>query len=151
LRTWAKAFILTAAIVLGLLVLGAVAAGILWQVPRHAPPGQVSGIPSGPGFTYAVRAHSARRMDLTLPLFVAVLGIVVFIGLLLFLRMLFGDSSKRSRTLSYEEERLLQELHHGLLRLEERIEALETIMLGTGGHYRRSAGAHGEAGDGLRQ
>jgi len=37
-----------------------------------------------------------------------------------------GSAGKKS---SAEETRLIQEIHNGLMRMEERIEALETILL----------------------
>lgn len=40
-----------------------------------------------------------------------------------------GDSGSGSRTTNAEEARLIQDIYHGLLKMEERVEALETILL----------------------
>lgn len=40
-----------------------------------------------------------------------------------------GGSFRGGERLQAEEARLIQELHRGLSRMEERVEALETIML----------------------
>lgn len=45
------------------------------------------------------------------------------------LKILKGDPSRQSREAVMEETRLLHELHDGLQRMEQRIEALETIIL----------------------
>lgn len=45
------------------------------------------------------------------------------------LRIIKGDPRQRGREAQKEETRLMQELHEGLLRMEQRIEALETIIL----------------------
>lgn len=39
-----------------------------------------------------------------------------------------GDSGG-SRTTNAEEARLIQDIYHGLLKMEERVEALETLLL----------------------
>jgi phage shock protein B len=57
--------------------------------------------------------------------FVAVIG-----GLLIAaLKILKGSSSRQSRQLQAEETKLIQELYQGLSRMEERVEALETLLL----------------------
>ena len=45
------------------------------------------------------------------------------------LRIWKGDPVERSRQASAEEARLIQEIHEGLLKMERRIESLETIVL----------------------
>ena len=45
------------------------------------------------------------------------------------LRIVKGDPADRTRQALAEDARLMQELHEGLLRMEERIEAIETIVL----------------------
>mgnify|MGYP000884182505 CR=1 FL=1 len=49
------------------------------------------------------------------------------------LKILKGESSRGGERLNEEETRMIQELHSGLTRMEERIEALETILLGRDG------------------
>ena len=56
--------------------------------------------------------------------FVAVTG-----GLALAALKILKGSPRRDRQLDSEEARLMQELYQGLSRLEERIEALETLVL----------------------
>jgi phage shock protein B len=58
------------------------------------------------------------------------------------LRILKGDPAERSRAALAEDARLMQEIHEGLLRMEERIEALETIVL----DHPRDRGARKEEG-----
>jgi phage shock protein B len=45
------------------------------------------------------------------------------------LKILKGDSTQRDKQSHAQETRLIQEIHHGLSRMEERVEALETILL----------------------
>ena len=52
------------------------------------------------------------------------------------LRIWKGISPEQSQQLRAEETKLMQELYQGLSRLEERVEALETILL----ERRRKAG-----------
>lgn len=60
------------------------------------------------------------------PFFVAVVG-GVFIKAL---RIWKGISPEQSQQLRAEEARLMQEIYQGLSRMQERVEALETILLG---------------------
>ncbi|RLB59699.1 MAG: phage-shock protein [Deltaproteobacteria bacterium] len=53
-----------------------------------------------------------------------VLGIFVLIAI----RMFRGDGRERQRLDADEESRLVQEIHRGLLQMERRVEALETIL-----------------------
>ena len=68
-----------------------------------------------------------------------ILAVILVFGLLIVLlagiffiwaliRMKGGKGMKREEDLT-EEARLIQEIHQGLARMEERIEALETIIL----------------------
>ena len=59
----------------------------------------------------------------------AVLGLVV-IGstILMAIKILKGDMSRKGQRLQSEEARILQEVHQGLERMENRLEALETIL-----------------------
>jgi len=65
--------------------------------------------------------------------FLALLGVLVLGGLfvLVALRIVFGGK-KRNRREEAEEARLMQDLHRGFQKLEERVESLETIMLEKG-------------------
>lgn len=58
-----------------------------------------------------------------------VLGLVV-IGstILMAIKILKGDMSRKGQRLQSEEARILQEVHQGLDRMENRLEALETIL-----------------------
>ncbi len=58
-----------------------------------------------------------------------VLGLVV-IGstILMAIKILRGDLSKKGQRFQADEVRVLQELHQGLERMERRLEALETIL-----------------------
>ena len=44
-----------------------------------------------------------------------------------------GGSATRNQTKveSQEETRMIQEIHHGLMRMEDRVESLETLLLDT--------------------
>ena len=59
------------------------------------------------------------------PIFAAVVG-GIFIKAL---KIWKGITPEQSRQFQAEETRLMQELHQGLVRLEERVEALETLLL----------------------
>jgi phage shock protein B len=59
------------------------------------------------------------------PIFAAVVG-GIFIKAL---KIWKGISPEQSQQLRAEETRLMQELYQGLSRMEERVEALETILL----------------------
>ncbi|MCC6796639.1 MAG: phage-shock protein [Candidatus Hydrogenedentes bacterium] len=56
---------------------------------------------------------------------VAILG-GVFLGAL---RIWKGEGGKARQTNNAEEARLIQDIYHGLLKMEERVEALETLLL----------------------
>jgi phage shock protein B len=59
-----------------------------------------------------------------------VLGLAV-IGstILMAIKLITGGVSRKSRTEQSEEARMIQEIYRGLTRMEERVEALETILL----------------------
>jgi phage shock protein B len=59
----------------------------------------------------------------------AVVLLVPFLLLLLLIRVVFGGSSGRQSQTSAEETRMIQEIHHELLEMEKRVEALETILM----------------------
>ena len=45
------------------------------------------------------------------------------------LKIMYGSQSARSGKLVDEETRLIQDIYHGLLKMEERVESLETLLL----------------------
>ena len=45
------------------------------------------------------------------------------------MRIWKGDGGPAKKTSNAEEARLIQDIYHGLLKMEERVEALETILL----------------------
>lgn len=55
----------------------------------------------------------------------AVVGLI-FLGALWIVK---GGSRKAGREMQAEETRLIQDIYHGLLKMEERVEALETLLL----------------------
>lgn len=59
-----------------------------------------------------------------------VLGLAAVAGTVyLFIRLLGGGVSREARRLQSEETRMIQDIYHGLLRMEERVETLETILM----------------------
>lgn len=65
--------------------------------------------------------------------------LVVGCGVLLAWRLLRGKSIRCSRQAQAEEARLIQEIHQGLLKMEQRVEALETILLERARQERRES------------
>ena len=59
---------------------------------------------------------------------VAVLGGLVIAAL----KTLKGGSSRKTREMEVEETRLIQQIHAGLARMEQRVESLETLLLESG-------------------
>ena len=45
------------------------------------------------------------------------------------LRILKGESRRKSDSNDAEEARMIQDIYHGLVKMEQRIEALETLLL----------------------
>ena len=64
-----------------------------------------------------------------LSIFLLPLFVVGGFFLIWVLKIITGGSAKKNEQVAEEETRLIQELHQGLLRMEERIDALETILL----------------------
>ncbi len=59
-----------------------------------------------------------------------VIALAVICGtVLLAIRIIKGDSARGGQKGEVDEAKMIQEIHQGLSRMEERIEALETIML----------------------
>ena len=57
------------------------------------------------------------------------LPIVVVVGIVYLLALKMGAGKSRAGEMSEEETKLIQEIHQGLMRMEDRIEALETILM----------------------
>ncbi len=59
--------------------------------------------------------------------------ILCAIGVMVFIisRAGKGGRSKGSAKLHADETRLIQEIHHGLVKMERRVESLETLLLDT--------------------
>ena len=55
----------------------------------------------------------------------AVIGSTILMGI----KMIKGGVSKKNRTVQADEARMIQEIYKGLSRAEERVEALETLIL----------------------
>jgi phage shock protein B len=45
------------------------------------------------------------------------------------LKILKGESGRKAKTNDAEEARMIQDIYHGLTKMEQRIEALETLLL----------------------
>lgn len=59
-----------------------------------------------------------------------VLALAIIPGtILIAIRLLKGGFSRTDRKQQAEETKMIQEIYHGLSRMEERVEALETILL----------------------
>ena len=57
--------------------------------------------------------------------------IIAIIGgvLLSALKILKGDGKRRSNSNDAEEARMIQDIYHGLVKMEQRVESLETLLL----------------------
>ncbi len=64
-------------------------------------------------------------------LFIApVIALAVICGtILLAIRIIKGDSARGGQKAEADEAKMIQEIYQGLSRIEERVEALETILL----------------------
>ena len=60
-----------------------------------------------------------------LVLALAIIGGTILIGI----RIVKGGFSRKGRTYQADETRMIQELYQGLSKMEERVDALETILL----------------------
>ena len=75
-------------------------------------------------------------MDINLIAIIAVSGVVAVMLLAtlgcityLIIRAFRGGGPRRSGKTEAEETRLIQEIHHGLVKMESRVESLETLLL----------------------
>ncbi len=75
---------------------------------------------------------SAGLIGASIPI-VAIVCTFLLVALVLVLRMLrvvFGVSADgANRASNIDEAKLIQDIYHGLLKMEERVEALETLLL----------------------
>jgi hypothetical protein len=55
----------------------------------------------------------------------SIIGSTILIGM----KIIRGGFSRKGQRLQSEEAKMIQEIHKGLTRMEERVEALETIIL----------------------
>jgi len=61
---------------------------------------------------------------------VIALPLIIIAGTILFgLKIIKGGSSPKDRKAQVDETRIIQEIYQGLSRMEERVEALETILI----------------------
>jgi len=60
-----------------------------------------------------------------LVLALAIIGSTILIGI----RIVKGDVSRKGQTYQADETRMIQELYQGFSKMEERVDALETILL----------------------
>ncbi len=58
--------------------------------------------------------------------------------ILMAIKILRGGLSRKGQTLEANEAKMIQEIYQGLSRMEERVEALETIILDSKGKDRTS-------------
>lgn len=63
-----------------------------------------------------------------LALLIPIIALVGFFALGA-LRIWKGEGGSQRRSNNAEEARLIQDIYHGLLKMEERVEALETLLL----------------------
>jgi len=56
----------------------------------------------------------------------AVIGLVIVLNIV---RTIFRSNEPGGRASNVDEARLIQDIYHGLLKMEERVEALETLLL----------------------
>ncbi len=66
----------------------------------------------------------AAELGLMIPL-VTIIGIVIIVSL----RIIKGGGGRRDLRETSDETRLIQDIYHGLMKMEERVEALETLLL----------------------
>jgi len=64
-----------------------------------------------------------------LMVFANVIPLMLIIGGIFFAAWKIWRGGSTGKKLSADETRLIQEIHNGLMRMEERIEALETLLL----------------------
>jgi len=62
-------------------------------------------------------------------LFAALVAAIIGVIFVLAIRILKGSSGGRKNRMNAEESQMIQDIYHGLTRMEERIEALETLLL----------------------
>jgi len=74
-------------------------------------------------------------MDVIAIIIVSCLGVcamILSVGAVVWMIRRGGSAGRnQSKAESQEETRMIQEIHHGLMRMEERVESLETLLLDT--------------------
>ena len=63
-------------------------------------------------------------LALCIPL-AAIVGVIFLVAL----GILKGNSRRRSNGADADEARMMQDIYHGLLKMEERVESLETLLM----------------------
>ncbi|MBX7259117.1 MAG: phage-shock protein [Candidatus Hydrogenedentes bacterium] len=66
----------------------------------------------------------AAEMAVMIPLVAVTGGILIAV-----LKIIKGGGSQRNLRETSDETQLIQDIYHGLLKMEERVEALETLLL----------------------
>ena len=61
--------------------------------------------------------------------FFGICSVIISLGAVVWMIRRSGSGSKKMRAESTEETRMIQEIHHGLNRMEDRVEALETLIM----------------------
>ena len=105
----------------GMQTLGALIAVVTfgWFLPRHVAEREIgSGIPriAAQALYYSLR-------------FVVPGAILLVVGMICWTVVALLRGGKRSHSLDEDESKLMQELYHGLTKMEQRVESLETLLL----------------------
>lgn len=115
-------------------VLGIAAVGALWAI---ATPGQVIPgteiwveLPHPPHVVVPQFGPSATWMQLIFTLVpLMFVGLIFIVSIAVALRIVGHRPRQAKAPEAIEETRLIQEIYHGLSRMEQRVEALETLLL----------------------
>ncbi len=68
-----------------------------------------------------------------------VAGLAVICGtILMAAKIRHGGVTRKGRQIETEEIKMIQEIYHGLMKMEKRVESLETILLDSQGKDRKS-------------
>lgn len=73
-------------------------------------------------------------------IFSSMLVLSVAVSFFIVIRAFRGGGGKRSSKVDSDETRLIQDLHHGLSRMEDRIETLETLLIDRDRQHRAEFG-----------
>jgi phage shock protein B len=83
------------------------------------------------------------RPDILIPMMALAIPLSVVIGVFLLIALAIlkgGGSKKENKQMRSDEARTIQEIHRGLTRMEERIDALETLLLDRAGSRKQRKG-----------